>query len=1685
MSSVDNRVVKMSFDNAAFERNVSTSMKTLSDLEKSLKLAEGTKGLEDVEKASRSFSMDSVGDAVQSIADRFSTLGIIGMTALQSITNTAIDLGGKLWSAIYGPLVEGGKTRALNIEQAKFQFEGLGIDVEKAMAAASYAVNDTAYSLDAAAKAAAQFAASGLEDFDEMGTALRAISGVAAMTSSSYDDIARVFTSVAGNGRLMGQQLLQLSGRGINAAATLATYLGKSEAEVRKMVSAGQISFELFYTAMDEAFGEHAKKANETFSGSMSNVRANLSRIGADVATSSLENFKNVNNALIPVLKQLHKELGPVIDSINEAQTRFANFAIGKLENVSFRWLTESIPEGIKVVKNLAEVAMSVVNPITTAWRNIFPKATADTFINTAKALQNLTSSLKLNEENAANLERTFSGLFAVLNIVRRGFVAVGEGIGNFIKYVAPAGSSILSFTGYIGDLLVDLDKAIEKSNLFGRAMEWLATTFAPVGEAIENTFNNIVAGVKEFLNVDTDAVIKFAKRTYERLQPLTTIGTLIQTVFFGIVKVFRSVAAFLKPATDLIAEAFGNLKDLIMQALREGDFKPILDLVNGGIFTGILAGVGKFINAMTTTVKKGGLLGKLQTLLGGVQQSLSAFTQSIKAGTLQKIAIAIAILAGALLVLATIPSDKLMSSLGAVSVLMVELFASMGIFEKIMGSSGFKAMPKIAASMILLGAAILVLSFAVRTLAKLDWEGLGKGLAGVAGLSAVLVASAKLLQGSTGPLIKGAGGLVIFAAAVLILVQAVKQLSKLDWVELAKGLVGVGVLLGEIIVFTKLAGKMSVGTAVGILILSAAIIVLAQAVKQFAAMAWEDLGKGFAALGAMLLELGLFTKLVGGTKGMVAIGIGLVLVGAALQIMTSVLRQMGALDWEEIGKGITTLGASLIIVGLAMQLMPKNMIGIGIGLIAVATALILLQKALAAIGGMTWEEIAKGLSTLAVSLGILGLALIGMTGSLAGSAALLIASAALIVLAGALFLLGSMSIETIAQGLIALAAAMIIMGAGAAIMAPLTLALLGFSAAMILFGAGILAAGAGLIALAIGLNLLSAASAVGIPILLGIVAAVALLLAFSGPMLVMSGVLLVFGAALLIFAVGLVALAAGFTTLGVSSAIGLNALRELAWMVEEIAPLALDMLALGGALIVFGLGAVAAGAGILVLGLAFIVLGAGLAVMALAGPEGAAGLEYIAEAAVGLLLAAPALTIVGVALTAFGIGALAAGAGALVAGAGFVVLAIGLDAFNVASPEAVSAMAEIAILAPLMLVASVPILALGAAFLVFGAGALVGGAGALVAGEGLQAMAKGFRELDKVGNSAVDILSDITDLSWDLTKAAPGLTLGGAGLISLGNGAKKLGEGLQVIGSQAINILTVAQSLIQMGDEWKSLLETARKTATSMGEVTQNMVNKMLSIMNKSIPLFGTAGQTLITNGFDKGISSAIPGAEQNIQSFMNLLIQAVRSRQNDWHSSGNDAGQGFIDGLGGKIGEAANTAAQLAIAASNAINTNLKIRSPSRITMRSGGFTGEGFIVGFHPYIAKAAEMGEEMGIETVDALTLALSSIDDVVDADLVTDPVITPLVDLENVHKAVDEMATLFGGQRVSTSAALARRVSSSVNESRAVAESEGGTAIVNEYNFTQNNNSPKALSRLDLYRQTKNLFGIAKEALDQP
>lgn len=306
------------------------------------------------------------------------------------------------------------------------------------------------------------------------------------------------------------------------------------------------------------------------------------------------------------------------------------------------------------------------------------------------------------------------------------------------------------------------------------------------------------------------------------------------------------------------------------------------------------------------------------------------------------------AILTAAIVALSLVDSEKLNASLGALSVLFVELLGSMVIFEKIMNGAAIKGMGQLTIAMIGMSTAVLILAGAVQKLSGLDWDELLKGLVGVAGLSAILVASATALSKTSKGLIKGSAGLVVFAAAIRVLVGAVEDLGALDVGSLAKGLIGVGVLCTELALFLKATDLDGMGVlkGTGLVLLAASINILANAVGAFGALDISTLLKGLSAVAVVLTELAVFTKVTANAKHVISTATAMTILGAAMLVFGEAVEKMGNLTWGEIGRGLTTMAGSMAAVTVAMNLLPKGMMSKATGMVEVGAALLIIGEA-------------------------------------------------------------------------------------------------------------------------------------------------------------------------------------------------------------------------------------------------------------------------------------------------------------------------------------------------------------------------------------------------------------------------------------------------------------------------------------------------------------------------------------------------------------------------------------------------------------------------------------------------------------------------------------------------------------------------------------------------------------------
>ena len=772
--------------------------------------------------------------------------------------------------------------------------------------------------------------------------------------------------------------------------------------------------------------------------------------------------------------------------------------------SVSMDEFTEKIlkPSGrenlIQSIWNAAKGLMSVIAPIKEAFRDIFPPMTSEQLYAFTEALRNLTERMKLSETTSENLKRTFKGLFAVLDIIKQAVTAVFNAVGSLLGGVGDLGAGILGVTGTFGDWLVKLDEFIKQGDVFNKVLGTIVSVIKTVATAIRD-FVKVVAEKIAFPGFEL--LHSLLERLHARMSQIgdaaggmkssvssafEAMGNALANCQF--MQLLQAIWDAVKAIAGGIADAMGKVGSSLIDSIGNADFSGVIDLLNGISFGAIAVGITKFVGAIKEQLDSiGSIKESFIGILDSVRGCFEAYQSQLQAGTLLKIASAIAILVASLVALSLIDSAKLSAALGAITVLFADLMASMAIFNKISGMAS--GVIRSTTAMLAISTSVLILASALKKLGDLDAKQLATGLTGVAGLTATMIVAAKSL-GKGGPtIIKGASQMVIFAAAIKVLASACEDLSALDWEGLAKGLVGVGVLLAEVSLFmntAKFSGQ-SVTTATGIVILSGAIKILASACEDFAQMNWGEIGRGLTSIGIVLAEIVAFTRLTGNAQHVIATRAALIGIGAAMKILAAAVKDFSAMNWSELAVGLVGMAGALATVTIAVNFMPKNMIAIGTGLIAVSTALLIMASALENMGGMEWNEIAKGLVALGGSLGIMAVGLRAMTGTLSGSAAMLVAASALAILTPVLSILGAMSWTAIVKGLVSLAGAFTVIGVAGAVLTPLVPTILGLSGAMALIGvavlglgAGLLAAGTGLSAIAVGFTALAAAGTAG-----------------------------------------------------------------------------------------------------------------------------------------------------------------------------------------------------------------------------------------------------------------------------------------------------------------------------------------------------------------------------------------------------------------------------------------------------------------------------------------------------------------------------------------------------------------------------------------------------------------------------
>lgn len=640
----------------------------------------------------------------------------------------------------------------------------------------------------------------------------------------------------------------------------------------------------------------------------------------------------------------------------------------------------------IESIWNVFEALEKVVEPVARAWQKIFSPITADQIYNIAKSIDEFTAKLSISDETADKIERTFSGIFAVLNVWKNVLLTVGKVLGEVFNAVSPLAGGFLSITASLGDCLVEMANAVNNSKTFKTTLDGIHWIIGKVSEGMQ-TFAGVLTDVSNNVSVVFD--------------PLKTLG-----------EWFENFISFITPKlkwlADKIGEIFEELGSGASGAFGNLNGNALWGFANAGMIAGLIAGIKGFLEAFKdigSTVKD--TIGGVAELLNKLGEAVTAWKNNKNAETLKTISTAVAILAGSLVVLSMVKPERLAASTGAMIALFAELLVALAIYDEIAKKT--KKVGKGTSSMVVMAAGVLILTSALKKISEIETEKLLTSVIALGAVMAELVAAQVAISKWAKDGAKHAMSMLAMAAAVRVLAEAVEQLADLGWDGIEKGLIAVAGLLAEVAAFSGLSnfGGLTAGKAVGILILAAALSVLEKSVSAFSKMPVDELQNGIGVLGAILGEIAVFSMLSNPAEHVLSTATALTILSGGLLILSNALANLGGMTLGQIGVALAAMAGGLIEMGVALTLV-KGSLGSATSFLIMSVVLNALVSPLKSLGEMSLEEIGHGLLAVGGALGIFAIAVGTM--SLAGPIVIAV-SAALSLLAGSFaLLLGTMA---------------------------------------------------------------------------------------------------------------------------------------------------------------------------------------------------------------------------------------------------------------------------------------------------------------------------------------------------------------------------------------------------------------------------------------------------------------------------------------------------------------------------------------------------------------------------------------------------------------------------------------------------------------------------------------------------
>lgn len=501
-----------------------------------------------------------------------------------------------------------------------------------------------------------------------------------------------------------------------------------------------------------------------------------------------------------------------------------------------------------------------------------------------------------------------------------------------------------------------------------------------------------------------------------------------------NILKVAEQIGKFSAPfeaagkAISNVSDILGELKNTLQKLQGVLKFRIAMEGVKSlGVTIALLVGSialltfvdqSKLLGAAVVVVIITGIVAGLAYLamkLSELDSKAKTLDVAKTAGMLFSISTSLLILAGAMAIMSNLNPAGLKQAVETVT-LFGAIIVALAAVSRFAGGTNLTGVSKLIRSV---STSFLLLGVAVKIMGSLSQGELEQATAIITTFGAVI--AALTLVSNLGKGMSGLGYTIKqFSAAMIILAAAMKILGSMEWGELRKAVTGLGSLtaiIGILVAITNLGGKKIDNIGKTIMQFSIAMGILALALKVIGTMEWGELGKaivGVTALGAIVSGLVFALKYAGGENEMLKIGSTLIAMSVAVGILAAVCVVLGMIDIESLAKGITAVGIlSAFVAGLTIA--ARGVEDIKGTMMGMAVAIGVLAASLAILSFIDTDRLLTAATGLGAVIAAFGFAL-KSAGNMKGVklTSLILMIAALAGVAGSLYILAQLPMDNL-----------------------------------------------------------------------------------------------------------------------------------------------------------------------------------------------------------------------------------------------------------------------------------------------------------------------------------------------------------------------------------------------------------------------------------------------------------------------------------------------------------------------------------------------------------------------------------------------------------------------------------------------------------------------------------------------